>query len=358
MGYNNQDEVLVSNLIYKKDFNVLFDNLTKTLAKTTVDKIIRNQIAIEEKFSLMIFDIDNFKVINETFGHKSGDEILVLVADKLVSVLKNNALIGRYGGDEFVVISKAYDYNELWKLCRTAMEAVRSIKSPFKNFNITLTCGAATYPKDAEGYDDLFLKIDKALYRGKSKGRNCFIVYNDALHKNIDVSSKAERTTGLMDYCHREFMSKDSFNEKIRVCNKFICDLLLLDCYYYDLEKNKIRTIIGENTLKHPKEDYFIDLLGKEDNVAVNDYAKLITKYPKFHEYCWDNKIKSFSIIKSFAYEKTYGYYIYVDTNSKRVWSTEDKVILNYIVHMAGMIRYLTEKKKIKKNKKEIKAHQ
>ena len=87
MGYNNQEEVLASNLIYKKDFNVLFDNLTKTLAKTTVDKIIRNQIAIEEKFSLMIFDIDNFKIINETFGHKCGDEILVLVADKLVEEL-------------------------------------------------------------------------------------------------------------------------------------------------------------------------------------------------------------------------------------------------------------------------------
>ena len=213
MGYENKEEVLKNNLIYQKDFKVYFDNLTKTLSKTTIDKIIRNLIAIDEKFSLMVFDIDNFKTITDSFGHESADEVLRIVADTLVDVLKDDALVGRYGADDFVVLTKAYDYNGLWKFCRTAMEAVRSIKSPLKNFNVTLTCGAATFPKDAETYDDLFLKIDKALYRGKSKGRNCFIVYNDALHKNIDVSSKTERTTELMDYCHREFMSKDSFNE-------------------------------------------------------------------------------------------------------------------------------------------------
>ncbi len=348
MGYKDENEVLSNNLIYMKNFKVYFDNLTKTLSKSTIDKIIRNLIAIDEKFSLMIFDIDNFKVINDTFGTKSGDEVLELVADVLVNALKKDALIGRYGGDEFVVLSKYYDYNDLWKSCRVAMEAIRGIKSPLKNFTITLTCGAATFPKDAETYDDLFLKIDKALYRGKLKGRNCFIVYNDALHRNIDVSNRMERTTSLMDYCHRELMGKDSYNEKVRICNKFICDLLLLNCYYYDIEKNKIKTIIGDNNLKHPKEDYFTPVLEKEDSVSINDYSKLITTYPKFHEYCWENNIKSFTIVKSFAYDKNYGYFIYVDINSKRVWTTEDKVILCYIVHMSALIKTMMEKKKTK----------
>ncbi len=348
MGYENKEEVLNNSLIYKKDFKVLFDNLTKTLSKTTVNRIIRNLIAIDEKFSLMIFDVDNFKVIADSFGPEKADEVLQIVADTLVNTLKDEALVGRYGADEFVVLTKAFDYNGLWKFCRKAMEAVRQIKSPVKNFNITLTCGAATFPKDAETYDDLFLKIDKALYRGKMKGRNCFIVYIDALHSNIDASNRMERTTPLIDYCHRELMSKDSFKEKLRICNKFICDLLLLDCYFYDLEKNKIRTIIGENVLKKPKDDYFKELLEKEDIITINDCAKLITNHPQFHEYCWDNEIKSFAILKDFAYNKEYGYYIYVDSNSKRVWSTEDKVVLSYIVHMTSMIKYLTDKHKRK----------
>ncbi len=355
MGYENRDDVLKNSLIYQKDFRVLFDNLTKTLSKTTIDKIIRNLIAIDEKFSLMIFDVDNFKTIADSFGPESADEVLKIVADTLVSTLKDDALVGRYGADEFVVLTKAYDYNGLWKFCRTAMEAVRSIKSPLKNFNVTLTCGAATFPKDAETYDDLFLKIDKALYRGKMKGRNCFIVYIDALHSNIDASNKMERTTPLIDYCHRELMSKDSFNEKVRVCNKFLCDLLLLDCYFYDLEKNKFKTIIGENTLKKLKEDLFGELLDKEDIVTINDCSKLITNYPKLHEYCWDNNIKSFTILKSYAYDKNYGYCLYVDSNSKRFWNTEDKVILSYVAHMTSMIRYLTEKKKKTKVKKKQK---
>ena len=352
MGYINKEEVLNNNLIYQKDFKIYFDNLTNTLSKTTIDKIIRNLIAIDEKFSLMIFDVDNFKIINDNFGNKTGDEVLKIVSDTLVDTLKEEALIGRYGADEFVVLTKVLDYNGLWKFCRKAMEAVRSIKSPLKNMNLTLTCGAATFPKDASNYDDLFLKIDKALYRGKEKGRNCFIVYIDALHNNIDASNRMERTTPLIDYCHRELMSKDSYNEKIRICNKFICDLLLLDYYFYDIEKNKIKTIIGENNLKKPTENFFEDILGKEDIITINDSAKLITNYPKFHEYCWENNIKSFTIIKNYAYDREYGYSIYVDSNSKRSWNTEDKVVLSYIVHMSSMIKYLSErKKKIKKNK-------
>ncbi len=349
MGYNSVEEVLQNNLIYKKEFNVYFDNLTKTLSKSTIDKIIRNLISIDEKFSLMLFDIDNFKTISDSFGPKQANDVLKLVGDALVETLKNDALIGRYSADEFVVLSNAYDYNDLWKFCKKAMDAVRNLKSPFKNFNITLTCGAATYPKDADSYDELFLKIDKALYRGKLKGRNCFIVYIDSLHKNIDISNRIERTTSLLDYCHREFMTKDTFNEKIKINNKFICDLLLLNCYYYDLEKNKIKTIIGNNNLKQPKEDFFKEILDKEDNISINDYSKLITSYPKFHEYCWDNNIKSLTIIKSFAFEKTYGYFIYIDSITKRVWNQEDKVVINYIVHMASMMKYYTEKNKKRK---------
>ncbi|MBR4495911.1 MAG: GGDEF domain-containing protein [Acholeplasmatales bacterium] len=351
MGYENKEEVLKNNLIYQKDFKVYFDNLTKTLSKTTIDKIIRNLIAIDEKFSLMVFDIDNFKTITDSFGHESADEVLRIVADTLVDVLKDDALVGRYGADDFVVLTKAYDYNGLWKFCRTAMEAVRSIKSPLKNFNVTLTCGAATFPKDAETYDDLFLKIDKALYRGKLKGKNCFIVYIDALHGNIDVSNRMERSTPLIGYCHRELMGKDSLTEKIRVCNKFLCDLFLLDSYFYDAEKNKFKIIIGENNLKKSKEDLFSELLVKDDIVTVNDCSKLIKDHPKLHEYCWDNNIKSFTLLKAYAYDKYYGYCLYVDKNSKRVWNTEDKILLSYIVHMISTIRYLTEKKKRTKKK-------
>ena len=353
MGYENKEEVLKNSLIYQKDFKVFFDNLTKTLSKTTIDKIIRNLIAVDEKFSLMIFDIDNFKTIIDSFGHESSDEVLKVVANALVDELKDDALVGRYGADDFVVVTKAYDYNGLWKFCHNAMEAVRKIKSPLKNFDVTVTCGAATFPKDAETYDDLFLKIDKALYRGKQKGRNCFIAYIDALHNNIDASNRMERTTPLIDYCHRELMSKNSYNEKIRICNKFICDLLLLDCYFYDLEKKKMKTIIGDANLKKPDEDLFKNtVLDKEDIVVVNDTTKLITNHPKVYEYCWDNNIKSFVILKNFAYDKEYGYSIYVDSNSKRVWSTEDKVVLSYIVHMSSMIKYLTEQKKKRVRKK------
>ena len=146
-------------------------------------------------------------------------------------------------------------------------------------------------------------------------------------------------------------MGKDSLTEKIRVCNKFLCDLFLLDSYFYDAEKNKFKIIIGENNLKKSKEDLFSELLVKDDIVTVNDCSKLIKDHPKLHEYCWDNNIKSFTLLKAYAYDKYYGYCLYVDKNSKRVWNTEDKILLSYIVHMISTIRYLTEKKKRTKKK-------
>ena len=347
MGYKSIDDFLKLDLVRQKDRNYVLDTLTSTISRGDIITIIRNLIAERIHFSLTIFDIDNFKIINDTFGHSEGDRILKMVTEAVTNQIGDEALIGRYGGDEFLVISTAYEYNDVWKFDKGVMEAVRNLKSNLKNFDITITAGSACYPKDAKDIDDLFVKIDKALFRGKQKGRNCFIVYNDALHKNIDMSNKVEQTVDLMDYCHREFMSDDPIKEKIQVANKFVCDLLVLNCYYIDAKTNKIKTIIGEDNLEPMKTNLFEEILDKEDTISINDYSRLISKHPILHEYCWDNKIKSFTLIKVFGPDKNYGYFLYTDKNVKRVWQKNERIILTYISHMIGMLMYY--EKKVKK---------
>ncbi len=183
----------------------LFDKLTRIYLREGIETLVKNELESNTKrsFTLILLDVDNFKTINDMYGHLFGDHILVEIS----SMLKNfssNCQVGRIGGDEFLIIDyTANDYESLWNKLHTLLEKIRyydyvetynSIdqKNIDKDFHVTVTAGVTSYPKDGEDYESLFLKADKALYRGKRKGRNCYIIYDDNKHKNISIDKSIE----------------------------------------------------------------------------------------------------------------------------------------------------------------------
>lgn len=166
---------------------------------------LNNKIATERKISeyiathpdsqclFFLFDIDNFKKINDTLGHAFGDEVLRSLGLQLRNEFRVSDVIGRTGGDEFILFLKDLNTDEV-----LAKEAKRleNLFSQFKageyvKYSATASIGAAVYPRDAKDYQGLYKSADKALYEAKRRGKNCLVFYNENL-KEVDTDKKKE----------------------------------------------------------------------------------------------------------------------------------------------------------------------
>ncbi len=160
------------------------DLLTDLLNKIATEKQIKEYLENEgkDKCAIMfVLDIDNFKKINDTMGHAFGDEVLSTLGRRIKSEFRINDIVGRTGGDEFVVFLKDMKDEGIIR-----KEADR-VASFFRDFNVgeyvkysaTASIGAAVYPVDATDYDGLYKAADQALYKAKRRGKNQLAFYRD-----------------------------------------------------------------------------------------------------------------------------------------------------------------------------------
>lgn len=132
----------------------------------------------------ILFDIDDFKNINDTFGHLFGDKVIRKVADALQVNAGYRGVVGRFGGDEFLVmLEKVNDRTGLKNWLKTVVKEIAYAFDP--ELKVTASIGISQYPTDGEDYQELFEKADKALYIAKEKGRNRHIIYDEKLHGTV-----------------------------------------------------------------------------------------------------------------------------------------------------------------------------
>lgn len=146
------------------------DLLTKAYNKITILNII-DKIIISKKyevFSIIMFDIDNFKTINDSLGHVTGDMCLKTLANIASNNIRELDFLGRYGGDEFLIILPSLSTNE----AKFVAERVKDKVSETSNPKFTISVGIATYPYDGETVNELISAADRAMYKSKSKGKN------------------------------------------------------------------------------------------------------------------------------------------------------------------------------------------
>lgn len=131
-------------------------------------------------FSVFFIDLDNFKNINDSYGHSFGDLILKQVAQRLLSIFSDNSLVSRQGGDEFIILCKKTDEESLGHL---AIELLTAISKPYNidnyQFAIGSSIGICRYPDDGDSFDSLFSAADTAMYKAKSSRNNYFIFTNE-----------------------------------------------------------------------------------------------------------------------------------------------------------------------------------
>lgn len=157
------------------------DGLTGIYNRITIEQLINQEFLNTPKSShiLFVIDIDDFKQVNDTYGHSSGDEALINVSNALKKCFRSDDLIGRIGGDEFVVLMKANTnvYTELptqkISMLKNLLSNIHITKDPA--FVIHCSIGISIYPQDGTSYKELFTWADHSMYEAKKHGKNTFV---------------------------------------------------------------------------------------------------------------------------------------------------------------------------------------
>ena len=150
---------------------------------------------IQKRLALFYLDLDNFKDINDSLGHKAGDEILCSVADALRSVLNKNDQVARLGGDEFILIIENLESEQQAEEYAIKIgNAIRRVKTnlPKKIFTLDVSIGIAIYPDHGQEMDSLVQSADIAMYVAKSEKKGTFRIYKELFGQNIRERVNAE----------------------------------------------------------------------------------------------------------------------------------------------------------------------
>lgn len=176
-----------------------FDPGTGLLNKRAI-----NEYAIEkiqsgtEGLYLAIIDLDDFKKINDNFGHMYGDEVLSKVAEIIRSVMGSRGVAGRFGGDEFMIVFEGIDSEQtLRRILSTIERHAQWAYVDVEGVTVTLSIGVSKYPEDGTTYEELFQRADKSVYIAKAKGKNRYIIYDEKKHGAIENDGKANDNIGL-----------------------------------------------------------------------------------------------------------------------------------------------------------------
>ena len=260
--------------------SAVLDSLTGLVARAYFLAFIQDLISSHTPFALGIVDLDNFKSINDNYGHAAGDVVLSRVAEELINYVGDRGLVGRFGGDEFLIVH--FDGNEydcvhdfFEQMYRTEPPVFRKhLDIGDQSLFITATAGSACYPEDADNYDSLFALIDKTLYRGKFKGRNCYIIYVPEKHAHLEIPKLARRSLyDAMEKMINGFLSENTLREQL--CGAFIPmkEYLHLHFLFYVDSDNNILDVesnrhIGKVEDLRPLFNGKIHMLQKPDDLS------------------------------------------------------------------------------------------
>ena len=154
------------------------DELTKIYNRRKLDELLQSELNRCERFShtfsVAILDIDHFKKINDTYGHQMGDKVLIEIADTLKTHMRKTDYVGRFGGEEFVIICPESDKNGIYKLMENIRKDIQN--HDFKGVGQVTASFGISILKEKDNIESLLKRADIALYQAKAAGRNKVVV--------------------------------------------------------------------------------------------------------------------------------------------------------------------------------------
>ncbi len=315
----------------------ILDPLTGILSRSYSIKFVRYLIAEKIPFTFSIIDLDNFKFINDNYGHSAGDKVLARVSKALVKFTKAFGLVGRFGGDELLLIdlvnisdeSKINFFENLYGNSKALRNEIT-----FENGSafITGTSGSATFPDDSDGFTDLFALVDKMLYLGKKKGRNCYSIYEEEKHKNIEIHSIANE--GIFTNMHklkREIEKEKGFDNKIFKVMPQLTKILQMQDLYYVKSDGKMRAVLDKDFIEDASDLPEV----MEGDLFSESTLDLIKKHsPVFYQTLIKHNFESVLMSRIQKNGKTKGYLVCAVRRSLRIWQQNECAILFYLAEL------------------------
>ncbi|MCV2402683.1 GGDEF domain-containing protein [Marinomonas sp. C2222] len=181
MSRLNAVNLYLRNLAEKDELTGLY-NRRKVLAEA--QNIFEASVLNSTPCIFAIIDLDYFKKVNDTYGHDAGDLVLAKAASIMKSALRPQDLIGRYGGEEFIVIMRNIHIEQSVILMNKMRESIKNSQISLRDdteISISLSIGLASMDSSTSRYEEVLVKADKALYLAKHNGRNCVYTEMDSL---------------------------------------------------------------------------------------------------------------------------------------------------------------------------------
>ena len=325
------------------------DMLTKVYNREVIFSFIDFLITKNIPFDLCILDVDNFKYVNDGHGHQTGDRALYEIAQRMVEILGDKGVVGRYGGDEFIMVApNITEYDDVWHLWHSMNECTRKLRSHDLNeLAMTVTMGCARFPLDSTNIDGLFELADKALYRGKMKGRNCFIIYLKEKHANINLQTERDKIISS-SYIHSMIynkLTKSDFKVGITDAINYVGSFFMIDhlcisteeklyCdYYHPICKNRDFKVVHSDLME----------LGINAHTGIFYKNNLADDRNKtLGEALLSQGIYSTAWIQIKVHDKLFGY-IRADICSNpsgRIWQNLDLDVLLNFAHILALELY------------------
>jgi len=202
------------------------DTLTKLPNRLFISEKISEKIEQKQPFSLIFLDLDEFKMMNDSYGHRFGDKILTEIAHTLQDVFGSDTFIARMGGDEFGVI---YECVEKEKIQKTMDLLYARLNDPFEldliDVYITASAGICLYPEDATTMEEMYQAADVTMYNAKKIGKNRFSFYDE------------------------QFTQDTLFHTQIVTNLKQALDTNQLELYFQSQNKSSTHDIVGFEAL-------------------------------------------------------------------------------------------------------------
>ena len=167
------------------------DTLTNLPNRSFINHRIKQGLKVarrnDRNLAVLFIDLDDFKKINDTIGHKEGDRFLIAIAKKIQKTIREIDTVGRLGGDEFIIVAE--DFNQISEIELIYQRILKLFHEPFSirgnHYSISCSIGISTFPKDGATPEELIRKADMAMYEAKRNGKQGVYYYDEHLEKTL-----------------------------------------------------------------------------------------------------------------------------------------------------------------------------